>query len=110
MDNAGKDDNGSQFFFTLSSTPDLQNKHTIFEYSPDSVILCNEKVCYRHFNLLSFGEAEEDEEESVILIKKFSSKGKSAHDHLIDPKLSSQPAIEPPGLVNKKRKEDRSRD
>ncbi|OAD54168.1 Peptidyl-prolyl cis-trans isomerase CWC27 like protein [Eufriesea mexicana] len=30
MSNAGKDDNGSQFFFTLSFTPELQNKHTIF--------------------------------------------------------------------------------
>ncbi|OAD56576.1 Peptidyl-prolyl cis-trans isomerase CWC27 like protein [Eufriesea mexicana] len=30
MANARKDDNGSQFFFTLSSTPDLRNKHTIF--------------------------------------------------------------------------------
>ncbi|OAD59994.1 Peptidyl-prolyl cis-trans isomerase CWC27 like protein [Eufriesea mexicana] len=28
--NAGKDDNGSRFFFTLNSAPDLQNKHTIF--------------------------------------------------------------------------------
>ncbi|KAJ8704537.1 hypothetical protein PYW07_011725 [Mythimna separata] len=28
--NAGKDDNGSQFFFTLAATPELQNKHTIF--------------------------------------------------------------------------------
>ncbi|OAD52200.1 Peptidyl-prolyl cis-trans isomerase CWC27 like protein [Eufriesea mexicana] len=27
---AGKDDNGSQFFFTLSSTPELQNKYIIF--------------------------------------------------------------------------------
>ncbi|OAD53288.1 Peptidyl-prolyl cis-trans isomerase CWC27 like protein [Eufriesea mexicana] len=28
--NALKDDNGSEFFFALSSTSDLQNKHTIF--------------------------------------------------------------------------------
>lgn len=30
MANAGNDDNTSQFFFTLASTPELQNKHTIF--------------------------------------------------------------------------------
>jgi len=30
MANAGKDDNGSQFFFTLGSTPELQSNHTIF--------------------------------------------------------------------------------
>ncbi|OAD53792.1 Peptidyl-prolyl isomerase cwc27, partial [Eufriesea mexicana] len=41
----------------------------------------------KDFNLLSFGkEAEEDDEESVILNKKFSGKGKSDHDHLTDPK------------------------
>ncbi|XP_065206738.1 spliceosome-associated protein CWC27 homolog [Planococcus citri] len=28
--NAGKDDNGSQFFFTFAATPELQGKHTIF--------------------------------------------------------------------------------
>ena len=28
--NAGKDDNGSQFFFTLAATRELQNKHTVF--------------------------------------------------------------------------------
>ncbi|XP_014287392.1 spliceosome-associated protein CWC27 homolog [Halyomorpha halys] len=30
MANAGKNDNGSQFFFTLGDAPELQKKHTIF--------------------------------------------------------------------------------
>lgn len=30
MANAGLNDNGSQFFFTMASTPELINKHTIF--------------------------------------------------------------------------------
>lgn len=30
MANSEKDDNGSQFFFTLGPTPELQNKHTLF--------------------------------------------------------------------------------
>lgn len=30
MANAGRDDNGSQFFFTLGEATELQNKHTIF--------------------------------------------------------------------------------
>lgn len=30
MANAGPNDNGSQFFFTLGQTPELQGKHTIF--------------------------------------------------------------------------------
>ncbi|OAD53777.1 Peptidyl-prolyl cis-trans isomerase CWC27 like protein [Eufriesea mexicana] len=39
------------------------------------------------FSPLLFGEeAEEDEEESVILNKKFTGKGKSVHDHLTGPK------------------------
>eukprot|EP00099_Drosophila_melanogaster_P021316 NP_648508.1 uncharacterized protein Dmel_CG10907 [Drosophila melanogaster] len=30
MANSGKDDNGSQFFFTFAPTPELQNKNTLF--------------------------------------------------------------------------------
>ncbi|OAD55556.1 Peptidyl-prolyl cis-trans isomerase CWC27 like protein [Eufriesea mexicana] len=154
MANTGKDDNSFQFFLTLISTPDLQNKRTIFgKFSGEticnmlklkealvdevnlillhpprllkSIILNNpfsdiipriivqeseevkdssktKAAAVRDFNLLSFGEeAEEDEEESMILNKKFSGKGKSAHDYLTDPKLSSQPAVEPSGLANK---------
>ncbi|OAD59779.1 Peptidyl-prolyl cis-trans isomerase CWC27 like protein [Eufriesea mexicana] len=95
-----------------TQTAGVKYKSYMFaEFSPGRVILCYEKFCYRHFNLLSFGEeADEDEEESVILNKKFSGKGKSSHDHSTDPKLSSQPAVEPPGLANKKRKEGRSSD
>ncbi|OAD60836.1 Peptidyl-prolyl cis-trans isomerase CWC27 like protein [Eufriesea mexicana] len=47
-------------------------------------------VGVKNFNLLSFDkEAEEDEEESAILNKKFSGRSKSVLDHLTDPKLSS---------------------
>lgn len=64
----------------------------------------------RNFKLLSFGEeAEEDEEESSVLNKQYSGKGKSAHDCLSDPKLSSQ-TVEPAGSPSKKLKEDRSSD
>ncbi|OAD52296.1 Peptidyl-prolyl cis-trans isomerase CWC27 like protein [Eufriesea mexicana] len=63
------------------------------------------KVAVKDFNLLLFGEeAEEDEEESVKLNKEISGKCESAHDHLPDPKLSSQQAVEPSGPPNKKRK------
>nr|ABF18473.1 peptidylprolyl isomerase [Aedes aegypti] len=30
MANSGKNDNGSQFFFTMGATPELQNMHTLF--------------------------------------------------------------------------------
>lgn len=66
----------------------------------------------RDFKLLSFGEeAEEDEEESVVLSKKLESKSKSAHDNLADPKLSSQPVTdlnEPPAKKKKENEGDES--
>ncbi|OAD51956.1 Peptidyl-prolyl cis-trans isomerase CWC27 like protein [Eufriesea mexicana] len=110
--NAGKDDNTSQFLFTLGCTSELQSKHTIFENSEEVKDSSKTKTAVvKDFNLLSFGEeAEEDEEECVILNKMFSDKGKSARDHLTDPKLSLQPTVELLGVANKKRKEDHSRD
>lgn len=49
---------------------------------------------FRNYKLLSFGEeAEEDEEETIEVSKKFSGKSKSTHDLLTDPKLSSMPAV-----------------
>ncbi|OAD54038.1 Peptidyl-prolyl cis-trans isomerase CWC27 like protein [Eufriesea mexicana] len=146
------DDNGSQYFVILGSTPDLQNKHTISgratgesiysilkleealvdendeplcpprlmktiilnnsfsDIIPRIIVQESEEVkdslktkmaAVKDFNLLSFiEEAEEDEE----LNKKYSSKDNSALNHLTDPKLSSQPAVEPRGLANKKGK------
>ncbi|KAL0118617.1 hypothetical protein PUN28_009353 [Cardiocondyla obscurior] len=162
MANAGKDDNGSQFFFTLSATPELQSKHTIFGkvtgetiYNmlklEDALVDKNDRPQYpqkilktevlhnpfqdiipridserkednrekkkkknagvKNFKLLSFGEeAEEDEEESSVLNKQYSGKGKSAHDCLSDPKLSSQSMVEPDAPPSKKMKEDPSND
>lgn len=49
----------------------------------------------KNFKLLSFGEeAEEDEEQVATVNERLSGKGKSTHDVLNDPNLSSVPAVE----------------
>ncbi|XP_049546783.1 spliceosome-associated protein CWC27 homolog [Anopheles darlingi] len=151
MANSAKNDNGSQFFFTLSSTPELQNQNTLFgKVTGDTIynmlkleegeVYENEKPHFPHriirtevlsnpfddivprtsakaadkakqesderanrkrkgekgvknFGLLSFGdEAEEEEQEANVFVQKAagSSRGKSSHDVLDDPKLSKQ--------------------
>lgn len=53
MANAGRDDNASQFFFTLGEAPELQNKHTLFgKVTGDTV-----------FNMLKLEESEVDQNE-----------------------------------------------
>ncbi|OAD47031.1 Peptidyl-prolyl cis-trans isomerase CWC27 like protein [Eufriesea mexicana] len=129
MANAAKGDNTSQFLLTLSSAPDLKNKHTIFGkvigetiynllkleqalvfendkplYPPRLIkpIILNNPFFDITRRIIGTGNTGKDEEESVILNKRFSGEGKSAHDHLSDSRLSSQPAVEPSGLANKK--------
>lgn len=52
-------------------------------------------IAIRNFKLLSFGEeAAEDEEESKELSLSLAGKGKSMHDVLNDPNLSSVPAVD----------------
>lgn len=53
MANEGKDSNGSQFFITLGTTPELQGKHTMFGRIEGDTI----------YNLMKMAEAEMTEEE-----------------------------------------------
>lgn len=58
--NAGKNDNGSQFFFTLGATPELQNKHTLFGKVTGDTL----------FNMLKLEEGEIEDGERPVYIQK----------------------------------------
>lgn len=53
MANAGRDDNASQFFFTLGEATELQNKHTLFGKVTGDTI----------YNMLKLEESEVDQNE-----------------------------------------------
>lgn len=56
MANSGKNDNGSQFFFTLAATPELQNQNTLFgKVTGDTV-----------FNMLKLEEGMVDQDERPL--------------------------------------------
>uniref|UniRef100_A0A914M7R1 Spliceosome-associated protein CWC27 homolog n=1 Tax=Meloidogyne incognita TaxID=6306 RepID=A0A914M7R1_MELIC len=95
-----KDQNGSQFFFTLGEASDLNGKHTLFGRVGGETI----------FNLIKMNEYDVDANERPGRIhkitdemdeydeeaSKFQLKGKSAHDVLVDDiSLSKQAAVGP---------------
>lgn len=59
MANEGPDSNGSQFFFTLGNTPELQGKNTLFGRVAGETI----------YNLAKMGEAEVENERPVYPVK-----------------------------------------
>ncbi|XP_069687099.1 spliceosome-associated protein CWC27 homolog isoform X2 [Periplaneta americana] len=60
MANGGRDDNSSQFFFTLAAAPELQNKHTIFGKVTGETI----------FNMLKLEDALVDKDEKPLYPQK----------------------------------------
>jgi peptidyl-prolyl cis-trans isomerase SDCCAG10 len=77
--------------------PDIEPRQLIERIKDDKAEKQKSKMkATKDFNLLSFGdEAEEEEEDLVEASKQFSAgKGKSAHDLLNDPKLSAEVGVE----------------
>ncbi|KIH52594.1 peptidyl-prolyl cis-trans isomerase, cyclophilin-type [Ancylostoma duodenale] len=120
MANAGRDDNGSQFFFTVGNdVRDLDKKHTLFGKVVGNTVFnmlkmteCdvddNEKP--RTIHKIT-DEAEEDEMEVEEVNKKLAKKGKSAHDILTDDaKLSKQVAVTADEMADYDPDEDVERD
>lgn len=58
--NAGRDDNGSQFFFTLGEAPELQNQHTIFGKVVGDTV----------FNMIKLGDVVVDHNERPLYPQK----------------------------------------
>ncbi|KAJ6224993.1 hypothetical protein RDWZM_003538 [Blomia tropicalis] len=85
-----KDDNGSQFFFTLGMCPDLQNKHTIFGKVTGQTL----------FNLLRLADSDVDQNERPIYPQKIIST-----EILNNPFSDIVPRSKPQKKVGKSREE-----
>lgn len=92
MANAGKDDNASQFFFTLSATPELQNKHTIFGKVTGETL----------FNMLKLEEGLIEDERPVYPHKVIKTEVLNNPFNDIEPRI-----LEPVVKESKKKKKDR---
>ncbi|OAD54639.1 Peptidyl-prolyl cis-trans isomerase CWC27 like protein [Eufriesea mexicana] len=129
--NAREDDNGSQSFFTLGSTSELQNKHTIFckvteetVYSmlefEEALVNENDRPLYptKLIKTITFNNPFSDIIPRIIVdfnILSFGEEAEEAEEESVITnkkfsalKLSSQQTVEPSGLANKKRKQDHS--